>query len=129
MKKIFTLVLAVAFVASANAQYGNDRQEDYGTKRNKDVVFDDDRYKNDNNRYDDHHSNGKWEMEREIAQINREYDQRIQSVKFNFFMNPFRKERMIYRLEDQRRDEIKMVYARSNNRHDQYYERRKRWQW
>jgi len=115
MKKIFTLLFAAALFTTAHAQNGNrdnkqnnqrDNQNGYG----KDVAVNDNRYdKNDRGDY------GKFSMERkremQIAQINREYDTKIQRVKSDFFMRRFEKQREIRFLEEQRYREIKRVSA------------------
>ena len=52
----------------------------------------------------------------EIAKINREYDKRIQKVKNSYFMSRWEKQRKIRFLQEQRQQEIKMVYAKFNKR-------------
>ena len=118
MKKIFTLLFAAALFTAAHAQNGTrdnkqnnqrDNQNGYG----KDVAVNDNRYdKNDRGDY------GKFSMERkremQIAQINREYDTKIQRVKSDFFMRRFEKQREIRFLEDKRSMEIRKVYMQFN---------------
>ena len=120
MKKIFTLMLTVSLATGAFAQYDN-RQ---GNERNNDVAFNDrhdkwqnDRHdRNDNDRYRDGDRDmdrdsyfKKMEMQRQIADINRDYERQICSVKDNCFMTSFRKQRMINELQDRRSCEIKEV--------------------
>ncbi len=64
-----------------------------------------------------------------IAQINQEYDYKIQSVKSNYFMPWFKKQKIISRLEDQRQDEIQMVFAKFHNHRNGFdeYDHRKHW--
>ena len=127
MKKIFTLLFAATLFTAANAQNGNrdskqndqrDNQSGYG----KPVATNNDRYDKDDRR-----DYGKFSMERkrdmQIAQINREYDYKIQKVKSSFFMNRFEKQREIRFLEDKRRMEIKKVYMQFNRgRYDDRYD-------
>lgn len=150
MKKIFTLLFAVGMFTLAQAQPGsrdnrlNDRRENPPTdQRNQNY---DQRNQNidqrdQNNRYDDNRGfvdfnfsfdndsrfgNNRFSNERkrdmQIARINREYDYRIQSVRNNFFMWRFEKERQIRFLMEQRQREIRMVYAKFSNR-NQYDDR------
>ena len=128
MKKIFTLMLTVSMATAAFAQYDN-RQ---GNERNNDVAYnnrrdggDNDGYKDyrhdrwDNDRYRDndrHYYFEKREMERKIADINREYDRKICAVNDDWCINPFRKQRMIKELENRRSCEIREVYEKFNDR-------------
>jgi hypothetical protein len=50
----------------------------------------------------------------QIAQINREYDYKIQKVRSDFFMRRFEKQREIRFLEDKRSMEIRKVYMQFN---------------
>jgi Ni/Co efflux regulator RcnB len=119
MKKIFTLMLTVSLATAAFAQYDN-RQ---GNERNNDITYNDrhenwgnDRYK-DGDRHDDRRNYfKKREMERQIADINREYDRKICNVKDDWFMNPFRKQRVIKELENRRKCEINELYGKYNGR-------------
>jgi len=126
MKKIITLLVSVTMVASVFAQYGGNGQRDngYGNgNKGNDVGFNDNRYKKDDGHFNDSYAFSGREKDMQIAQINREYDFKIQSVKNKFFMPRFKKEQMIWKLEQQRRDEIKMVnmkFKNSRNRYDDY---------
>ena len=76
----------------------------------------------ENDRYFDHDrrggGNNRFAMERRmkmrIAMINQEYDYKIQKVRRSFFLTWFEKQRQIRNLENQRRWEISMVYAKFN---------------
>ena len=134
MKKIFTLLFAVGFLTAVNAQPGTrdtrDNQQ-YGQRDNqqntqldnnngysngRDVAPNDGRFGNDD-RYDNRNSiYGRGSMQMQIAQINRKYDFRVQQVRNDFFMRRYEKMRAINSLEFQRQQEIRMLYARSNNR-------------
>ena len=138
MKKIFTLLFAVGMLAAAQAQPGNrdnrqpDRRDNAPIDRQDDGRFDNDKsfiainVSFDN---DDRFGNSRFSNERkrdmEIAKINREYDYRIQRVKNNYFMSRWEKQRRISFLQEQRQQEIRMVYAKFNNRnkHDKRYDR------
>ena len=138
MKKIFTLLFAVGMLAAAQAQPGNrdnrqpDRRDNAPIDRQDDGRFDNDKsFVNINVSFDndDRFGNSRFSNERkrdmEIAKINREYDYRIQRVKNNYFMSRWEKQRQISFLQNQRQQEIRMVYAKFNNRnkHDKRYDR------
>lgn len=148
MKKIITLLFSATMFASVFAQYGSgkdQRDNGYGNNNNskngcgnnagagnngysnsgcgsngnsncekgKDVVYNDGRNK-DNNFFNPR------ARDMQIAQINRDYDRKIQIVKNKFFMPRFRKEQVIYRLEDQRREEISMLVIKYNKGQDRF---------
>lgn len=127
MKKIFTLLAAVVIVIMANAQPGT-RDRDNRDNRPIDQR-DDDRYDNErdivinNHPYDNDDRNGnsrfgnERRMRMQIAQINREFDYKIQRVRNSFFLSRWEKQRQIRFLEDQRQHEIRMVYKRFKNKH------------
>jgi len=128
MKKIFTiLLLSVTMIGSAFAQYGHDKNnKDYG--KNNDIAKNDSRYKKDWDHSDDRHFFSKKEMMMQIAQINREYDFKIQSVREKYFMSRFKKERIIRSLEEDRKYEIKKVYAKFNDQRNGFgYDKRREW--
>lgn len=116
MKRTFTLLLALVTIVAVQAQPGNrDRRDfDQNDRDNAKVIVNDrDGFDKDfrGNRYDDRFSPER-KIAMEIAQINREYDYKIQTVRNNFFLNRFMKQRKIQQLEDQRQWEIKMVYKK-----------------
>jgi hypothetical protein len=127
MKKIFTLlVLSTAMLSTAFAQYG---QRD---KSNDVYVY------NDNHGFDKHDKDfgrGSYiftarEKDMEIAQINREYNFKTQSVKSRFGMSWFQKKRMINNLEAQRDAEISMVmkkFLSPKNKFGDFGRNKKRW--
>ncbi len=126
MKKIFTLLVAVGLVTMVQAQPGNrdrdnrdnrpiDHRDDDRYDDEKDIVINNHPYDND-----DRNGNSKFGNERrmrmQIAQINREFDFKIQRVRNSFFLNRWEKRRQISFLEDQRQQEIRMVYKRFKNK-------------
>lgn len=118
MKKIFTLLVAVAVFAAVNAQNGDNRQQGQWNNNQQN-----DQWNNRNNNgygRDDHYNNGRKGMERrrdmEIARINRDYEFRIERVRNNFFMNRFEKRRQISYLQEMRDREIRKVYYQYSNR-------------
>jgi hypothetical protein len=126
MKKIFTLVFAVGMFTLAQAQPGtrDNRQNDQRDVV-KVIVTDNDRYDNDrydNDRYDkdDRYGNSSFGNERrmrmQLAEINREFDYKIQRVRNSFFLNRWEKQKQIRFLEDQRQREIRIVYAKFKNK-------------
>ncbi|OJY90645.1 MAG: hypothetical protein BGP13_19675 [Sphingobacteriales bacterium 40-81] len=97
MKNIFTLMLSVTLVSVAFAQHGNN--DFYRGKKY------------------DHGKPGyskNFDMQRRndmIAKVNHEYDQRIYWVKESR-MRLRDKKREIARLENERKDRLRMIYAR-----------------
>jgi hypothetical protein len=132
MKKIFTLLVAVGFITAINAQTGSrdrdnrDNRDQQTNQRgnNRDVVINDGRYDNDD-RFDNNAGSYNGNIRMQIAQINRKYDIRIDRVRDNRFMRRYEKMRMIRSLEEQRKQEIRMAYARSNkwNQREQGHDR------
>jgi hypothetical protein len=127
MKKLFTLLFAVGFLTAINAQTGSRDDRDNRDNRNPqqngqwgkdnrdDVGINNGRYDNDD-RYDNNFDFYKGDIRMQIAQINRKYDFKIDRVRDNRFMRRYEKMRMIRSLEEQRKQEIRMAYARSNKR-------------
>ncbi len=111
MKKTITLLLSVVLMSSAAfAQYnGQQRDNNYG-------------YNKPNDRNYGYDKGGKFyfftarERDMQIAQINREYAGKMQSVRNRFFMSRRQKDRQLAILEQQRSDEIRMVWLKFNDR-------------
>jgi hypothetical protein len=129
MKKTFTLLATIALMISAAfAQYNDDRRRDdnYGNNNPRDYAFknkhDNDEHFNDRGRY----SFSEREKNFQIAQINRDYYNRIQSVKNKFFMGRYQKERKIELLQMQREDAIRSVLMRFNDRDNRYHDHDRR---
>jgi hypothetical protein len=116
MKKVFAVLLILGAATSGFAQYSNrDRSRDIilGQGNNKTIY-------NNNNRYD---NNSTWERDRQIQSINREYDVRIQQVKWDRYLKNSAKRRQIRSLEAERDQKIRWVNERFytyNNRNNSY---------
>ena len=131
MKKIFTLLVAVGFITAINAQTGSRTRDNRDTRdqqtdqrgNNRDVIVNDGRYDNDD-RFDNNTGSYNGNIRMQVAQVNRKYDFKIQKVKNDYFMRRYEKMRVIRSLEAQRQQEIRMLYARANNKgqHDRGYD-------
>ena len=129
MKRIFTLVFALGTLAVAQAQPGSRDNRD--NRQNVPVVIQpNDQRGYDNGRdvaYNHNDRNDRFSMERrrnmEIAQINREYDFKIQKIRNSFFMSRFEKERQTRWLQEKRQREIKMVYYKYSDKRDDRHDR------
>lgn len=135
MKKTFTLLFVVGMFTMAQAQPGardnrqadqrndqrndqrsigqNDQRDFNGGFENGKVFIEANISFGKDNRYNDRISMER-KRDKEIARINQEYDYRIQRVKRSFFMSWNEKQRQVRFLEQQRQQEIKMVYAKFN---------------
>ena len=116
MKKVITMFAAIILVASASAQF---RNGDHGRGNDRDAVYNDDRYEK-NDRRDNRYSFSARERDMQIAHINREYNQRIHAVRNKWLTGHGKKQRMIRALEDERRYEIRKVYAKFNHPANRY---------
>ena len=132
MKKIFTLLFAVGFITAINAQSGsrdnrdhrdNQQSGQWGNNHDNGVVGNNSGF-DIHDRYDNNFGSYDGNIKMQIAQINRKYDFKIERVRNDFFMRRFEKMRMIRSLEEQRKQEIRMAYARSSKwgQHDRGYD-------
>lgn len=140
MKTFFTLLFTTAMLSTAFAQYGQ-RDDRDRTKENDVYVSNDNRgYDNRDDKGFDKHDKGynrgyfftPRERDMQIAQINREYNYRIQSVQNKYFMSWYQKKRLINNLEVQRDDEIHEVIHKFNDSRNQFgdrYRKEKRNRW
>ena len=112
MKKILVLLITATMVSSAFAQYGNQR----------DAVFNNGRYEHErnNNRNSNYYSFSARERDMQIDQINREYDRKEREVRNRLFVSRSKKEKLMWELQEQRRNEIRNVYAKFNDRRNRY---------
>ncbi|MBK8611077.1 MAG: hypothetical protein IPL84_14325 [Chitinophagaceae bacterium] len=129
MKKIFTLLLTTAMLSTAFAQYGHKGQGDRGDDKINDVYV-------SNNKdfgHDGFDRRGAYiftarEKNRQIAQINRDYDYKIQSVRNRAFMSWFQKKRLINNLDEQRYQEIDQIVYRFNSPLNRFGDRNRNYQ-
>lgn len=139
MKKFFTLLFTTAMLSTAFAQYGQKDQRDR-TKESDVYVSNDnrgyDKHDNDFDRNDKGYGRGAYiftarEKNMQIAQINREYDYKIQSVKSRFGIGWYQKKRIINNLEEQRENEIRQVMFKFNSPKNKFgdYGRRDKKRW
>ena len=133
MKKIITLLVSVTMVASVFAQYGggkDQRDNGYGNNgagnsgygnyaKGKDVGYNDGKFK-DNSFFKDSYVFSPRDRDMQIADINWQYDHKIQMLKMRLFMPRFKKEQITCQLEEQRKDEIKAVFEKFNSRQNRY---------
>ena len=129
MKKMFTLIAALGIFAFTQAQsgYSNNRQGDQRGYNNGNSTYYNNGYQDNNRRFDN--DNFSSDKDRTIARINREYDEKIERVRHNFFMSWREKQRRISFLEQQRQQEIRMVYFRNHDRDDRFGDRDRRDRW
>jgi hypothetical protein len=118
MKKTFTiLAVATLFTSAAFAQYDGNRRNDnkYDNNNSHDVVVNS--FPTRGGGYNDKGVRyfSEREKDMQIAQINREYNYKIQSVKNQFFMSRFQKSRKIDALNFQRDREIHSVIEKFNH--------------
>ena len=139
MKKIFTLSVAVAMLAAVQAQNGSgnnrdNRQNDQRRDQQSDHRDNQNGYGNNNTSKnypydnDNRYNNGNSDFERNkgmrIAQVNREYQYKIQRIQSSRFMSRSEKRRQIRLLEDQRLQKIRRINFESNrNRNNDRYDR------
>jgi hypothetical protein len=134
MKKIFTLLFAAGMITMVQAQPGTrdnrpgdrrdiptvDQRDDKNfDQRDRDVVVvtnhnpwdnNDDRFGNNDNQYGNSKFGNERRMRMQIAQINREFDYKIERVRNSFFLSRWEKQRQMRFLEEQRQQEIRKVY-------------------
>lgn len=127
MKKILTLVFFLGTLSSVIAQDRNYRPND--DRKNGYESRNDDRrngYDNRNNdrgrRYDDAYKFSVRERDELIMRINRDYNEKIESVRRKWLMNSHDKRRLISSLEFERSAKIKGVYTRFADSRNRYYD-------
>ena len=121
MKKIFTLFIALisfsVLFAQRNSSYNNypsnnwnttdkrhynDRNDDYYNNRTDHaVVIRDDRYQHNDCNYNDNY------RRKQMENINRDYDRRINDYRYNRKMNAYERQRQIEILQRERNDKLK----------------------
>ena len=125
MKKILTLLIALGAIVGAQAQpsrsYPNDDR--YG----RDVILGDRNDRNDrtyenNSRYS--YSMSVDERDRQIDRIAREYDRRIRKVERDRWIRSSEKSYQIRQIENQKREEIHLVWERYRSSNNLYNDNR-----
>lgn len=129
MKKIFTILLAVGSITFASAQSkndwshykGNSRDIVYGQPNSRDIYRGAETGHNPFYNVNDGNA--------QIREINRQFDQRIQAVKWDRYLRNREKKQQIRMLQRQREDQIQQVRMRFSGRgqHDDDYYNRSRW--
>ena len=114
MKKLFTLLAATFCATAIFAQYDN-----HSYDQRRDQVYQSQDFRNGrdfNDNYGNYNGRNERKIHRQVERINREFDVKIARVRSNWTINPFEKNRIIMNIEQQRRQEIRMVYARFGGR-------------
>lgn len=125
MKQILTLLMATTLLGSSTL-FAQSREETrrvilgspsdngtYDNRRDRDDVYD----RDNDGRYS---RNNKTNRRYEAEQINREYDNKIRSIRNNRYLSYDEKERMIKQLERDRRQQLARVNRNFNNRDRRY---------
>jgi hypothetical protein len=115
MKKVFTLVAFVTLTASAFAQYDHRNQKVHNYNDRRDYAYKSNGNRHDNSNWNNSYSFSPRERDMQIAQINREYNRKIQAIQSRRFMSYFKKQNMIRSLEAQRMNQVRIVYAKFND--------------
>ena len=91
---------------------------------NNDDRFDnnDDRFDNNDFRYGSSRFANERRMKMQIAQINREFDYKVEKLRSSFFFSRWEKQRQFRSFEEQRQREIRMVYFKFNGKGNKYNE-------
>ena len=126
MKKIITLLIAVAAFAGAEAQSNK-------TEEAKRVIFGGGGNNNDRDIYEDRRVDSRdypygTSREAEIDRINRDYDLKIQSIRNNPYLSSAEKERTIRQLNNERERRIRELsnsYEDRRNNDDNYGKNKK----
>src|SRR5436309_9078440 len=108
MKKIFTLLFSVGIVGTVFAQSG--RQDRF--KVSHDVAFNkapEALMYNHSSSANDTYMMGGRDKDRQINQVNRDFDRQIMAVRYNRHLRPFEKQRQIRFLEAQKDQKIREI--------------------
>ena len=122
MKKLLTLVFCLGTLSSVFAQNRdyrpNDDRRNNNDRKNNYEARNDDRGR----RYDDAYKFSVRERDELINRINRDYDNKIESVRRRWLMNSQDRRRVISSLEFERSSKIKGIYARFADGRNRYYD-------
>lgn len=117
MKRILTLAIALGAIVSANAQFSRSYPSDRNDSR--DVISGSNQPYEKTARYNTYNFSER-ERNMQLERINRDYDFRIRQVQYDRWMRSNEKRYQVQRLEDQRRDEIRLVWERFKNNRNGY---------
>lgn len=126
MKKILTLLIAVSAFATLHAQSREENRRvilgegrDNNGRNDRDVVLG----RGNNGQYPGTYGN---DRQSQIDRVNREYDNKIYSIRNNQHLSNEEKERTIRQLERDRQRRINEIGRGYNDRNDRYDERNDR---
>ena len=135
MKQLVTLALSFLIIGTGFAQTQAEREEARriilgqqkgstpGSKESRDVILGGDNRRIYDERYPENHPNGSSSRSAEIERVNREYDSKIQSIRYNNSLSADEKERIIRQLESDRRKRINAInkyYNEDRKRNKKY---------
>ncbi|HRI25278.1 MAG TPA: hypothetical protein PLZ45_11410 [Ferruginibacter sp.] len=125
MKRIFTILISVFTISTAFAQNDNkggdwaSRGNDGHDRDGKDQYGRYDKYDKHDNRRGGYYFSDR-EKDMQIAQINRNYDYKIQAVQNKYFMSWREKKRQISFLQEQRNCEVNAVMDKFTDRRNRF---------
>lgn len=135
MKQLVTLALSFLIIGSTFAQTEAEREEARriilgqkkgsapGSKESREVILGGDNRRVYDERYPENYPTGSSSRSAEIERVNREYDQKIQSIRYNNSLSAAEKERIIRQLESDRRKRIHAInkyYNEDQKRYKKY---------
>jgi hypothetical protein len=120
MKKLFTFLVLGAFAATSLAQSGDERIE-----RSRDIILGKDRKTTETDRSRDVVLGRRTDdgifgtsSSRNASEINREYDRKIREIRNNPNLTNAEKERIIRRMENERRERLRRLDNRDRDYRD-----------
>lgn len=136
MKQLVTLALSFFVIATGFAQTSAEREEARRiilgqkkgstpeSKESRDVILGGDNRRVYDERYPESYPNSGSSRSAEVERINREYDAKIQSIRYNNSLSAAEKERIIRQLESDRRKRINAIdkYYNENGKRDRKYD-------
>lgn len=127
MKRILTLLIAVSAISAAQAQSSRSFPSDRNASR--DVILGDRYDRNDRDgRYENNtrysYSFSTRDRDKQIDRINKDFDKRIRQVEHDRKMRSSEKSYRVRQLEAERRNEIREVWDRFQNRNNTYSDNR-----
>ena len=130
MKQLVTLALSFFVIATGFAQTSAEREEARRiilgqkkgstpeSKESRDVILGGDNRRVYDERYPESYPNSGSSRSAEVEGINREYDAKIQSIRYNNSLSAAEKERIIRNLQKERQRKIRQVNERYNGDRD-----------